>query len=356
MNRSPIPISQSPATSSVLSPQSSSLKIIVRAPNWVGDCVLAVPFLKLLREKNPKAHITVLAKRPGNEIFEGNPNADLVWTHEDFRETAGRLRREKFDLGYILPNSFSSALLFFLGGVRKRTGYAAELRSLLLTERLPWKGELEHRALRYCRLAGAPGGEPATPSSYPCEIFLDPSSREQAQNLLRGVSGERLVVLNPCSNAPSRRWPAARYAALAKRLTEDLGAEVVLLGSSSPQDFAATAEVEKNCGSSRLHNFCGRTTLKSAAAILAQARLLVTNESGMMHLGAAAKVPILALVGAADTNVTGPWTRSPVEILNKHVWCSPCVKNRCINKETPMICMETIEVDEAASVVEKMVK
>lgn len=351
MNRSPIQNLQSPVTSH------QSPKIIVRAPNWVGDCVLATPFLKLLREKNPKAHITVLAKKPGNEIFEGNPNADAVWAYEDFWKTSGRLRREKFDLGYLLPNSFSSAFLFFLGRVGRRIGCGTELRSLLLTERLPWKGEAGHRVLRYCRLiVPSISDKQITPASHPSEMFLDDVARERAQSLLKDIPRERLIAINPCSNAPSRRWPAQRYAALAKRLITDLKAEVLLVGGPAEEDKRLAEEVEKKCALPRLHNLCGKTTLKSMAAVLKEAKVLVTSDTGIMHVAAAAKTPILALTGAGDMKVTGAWTEGRFEILNKHVWCSPCVKNHCINRQTPMICMESIEAGEVVSVVEKMVK
>lgn len=328
------------------------MKLVVRAPNWVGDCVLALPFLQLLREKQPQARITVLAKRPGSEVFEGNRFVDEVRPYAGLWATARRVRAERFDAGYLLPNSFSSALLFLLGGVRRRIGYATEARGLLLTEPLPWTGEREHRSLRYARLADWDlRPEAPTPASHPARIAPNAAAQAQADALLAGIPADRLVAVNACANAPSRRWGAQRFAALVRLLMER-GAEVLLVGGPAAQDRAQVAEVLDGCRSPRVHDLSGRTTLKSLAAVLAKTRLLITGDTGIMHVGAAAGAPVLALEGAADVKVTAPWTAGTFLPVDKHVPCSPCVKNHCINRATPMICMTSIPPEEVVALAE----
>jgi heptosyltransferase-2 len=324
------------------------MKIIVRAPNWVGDCVMALPLLQLLREQHPYARIVVLAKKPGLELFAGNPHIDEAWPYQGLWATAARLRAGRFDLGILTPNSISAAVLFAVGGVRRRVGYATEGRGLLLTRRLPWKGETEHRSLRYARLA-QPDLKPGdlTPAGYPARIVVDAKAKALADQLLAGIAADRLVAINPCANALSRRWPAERFAELARLLAAG-GATVLLVGGPAIEDRARVAEVRSGCRSPRVHDLSGRTTLPGLAAVLSRVRALITGDTGIMHVGAAAGAPIVALEGAADVAVTAPWTTGHFTAIDKHVSCSPCVKNVCINRATPMICMTSIEPAEVA--------
>jgi heptosyltransferase-2 len=338
-----------------------SYRIIVRAPNWIGDCVLATPFLKLLREKYPKAHITVLARKPGYKIFEGNPFVNQVWPHEKIWTTLIRIRDGNFDTGYILPNSFSSAFLFYLGKVTRMIGYNTELRTMFLNHALKWTQEKEHRALRYARLI-QPELSDFQPQNYACVIQIDSASKQQASTLLKdSPTNTPLVALNPCSNAPSRRWPTEKYTLLAKKLIESLKVQIVLMGGTSQQDKNLTEEITQKLYSieglsSSVDNLCGKTSLKSLVCLLKQVRILITSDTGIMHIAAAIKTPLIVLTGAGDMTVTGPWTDSPFMILNKNVPCSPCVKNHCINTKAPMICMKSIEVEEVYCLVEKFFK
>jgi len=312
------------------------MRVIVRAPNWVGDCVLATPFLRLLRERHPSSRIDVLARPPGHEVFVGNPFVDEVIVYTEMLGTAAHLRARRYDLGYLLPNSFSSAFLFFLARVRERIGYDAEARGILLTRRFPWKGETEHRTVRYLRLLD-PHREPAsvTPRSCPAQIFLDPHAE---------------------AHAPSRRWPAQRYGRLAKLLVETVDAEVVLVGGKAAADREAVEVALRECRSPRVHDLGGKTTLRGFAAVVRRAKVLVTGDTGIMHVAAAVGTPILALEGAADVKVTAPWTPGVFEVIDKHVHCSPCVRNVCINRESPMLCMDSIAVEEVFSTLRQMLR
>lgn len=319
-------------------------RLLVLLPRWVGDALIATPLLQLLRRRPGGAHLAVLAAPAVVPALAGLSFIDEIMTRGGFLQTAARLRRGRFDEVFVLPNSFSSAVLAALSGAPRRIGYACEFRGPLLTDARPWPGEIGHRVLRYARLADPALGR-LSPADYPCAVASDEAAEAEANRLLEGLDPRRLVAVNPCSmNAPSRRWAAERFGALCRALA-GLGFAPVLVGGPTLADRRRVDEVKAAAGTPT-SDLCGRTSLPGLAAVLRRARLLVTGDVGLMHVGAAAGTPLLVLAGASDTSVTGPWTAAPVRILRKPVPCAPCVKNHCINRETPMICMDSIETDE----------
>lgn len=346
------------------------MNLLVRAPNWVGDCVLATPFLSLLRARHPAARISVLCRPSGVEVLRGHPALDEILVQRDAWAAVRELRRRRFDAGWLLPGSFSSAWVFLAGGVRERIGYRGDGRSLLLTRAVRRPAGPEHRVITWARLADPSASrETITPASHPVARFSEPDGID-LERLLPGPAGSRAVALNPCSQFPARRWPAERYAALARRLLAERGTRVVLVGGPDPAECAIAARVVELVGvpayepgergivaapfNAPFINLAGRTSLGELAAVLSRLRLLVTSDTGIMHVGAAAGVPLLVLAGAGDMRVTPPWTERHV-IIDRQVPCSPCVRNHCPNRREPMLCMEAITVDEVFTQVMEMV-
>jgi ADP-heptose:LPS heptosyltransferase len=145
-------------------------------------------------------------------------------------------------------------------------------------------------------------------------------------------------------NATSRMWAADRFGAVAMALDRE-GFGIVLVGGPSSEDRRRVDEVRGACPAVDTLDLCGRTTLGGLGAVLRQVRLLITGDVGLMHIGSAARVPMLVLAGASDTDHTGPWTAGDYRVLREPVACAPCVRNTCGNHEAPMICMESISVD-----------
>ncbi|HEX6938548.1 MAG TPA: glycosyltransferase family 9 protein [Longimicrobiales bacterium] len=253
---------------------------------------------------------------------------------------AAALRRVGYARGVLLTPSFSSALVFALGGVRERRGTATDGRSALLTDRVP-VGALAglHRAAAYVALAT--GRAPALP---PVPRLTVPEALRTRWRAAAGVAGGPVIGIFPGGNASSRRWEPDRYAAVARRLAAG-GARVVVFGG--PAERALAAEVAGDVAV----NMAGRTDLPLLAAGLEACDLLVTNDTGPLHLAAAVGTPTVSLWGAGDPAVTGPLGAGHVVLRRPDLPCAPCVKNVCRRRgrgyvlpEAERECLRLIEV------------
>jgi heptosyltransferase-2 len=324
------------------------MKILVRAPNWIGDSILAVPSLQSLSQNHPEAEIWVLARGWVKDLFVSYPfirgviplpdRADL----KTLRRTAQELKGEAFDTGLLLTNSFGSALLFALARIPNRWGYATDGRRFLLTRgvrpRAP--GKTIHQAQHYLDLVSRLGMEAVAPSlSFP----LGEEEVRGAEGLLasEGVSsGSPLTILNPGGYFGSaKRWPPERFGALAALLQEREGARVVIVGS---QGEAPLARLITDALLSKPLVLTGRTSLRQLAAVISLADLFVTNDSGPMHLANALGTPVLALFGPTDPEATAPF-QEPSAYLHKAPPCWPCAYRDCPIDHR---CMESISPEE----------
>jgi len=329
-------------------------RVVVRGTNWVGDSVITVPALRALRRVLPDANIT-LAVRPGAKgIFSEADFIDDVLVYE--RKNAFSIvpqirewRRRNFDLALLFQNAFEAALIPFLAGVPLRLGYATESRKPLLTHRLPvpdWRSS-RHEVFYYLYLVTALE-QMLFASSSICEsepdasIEVSESRKVEARELLRahGISeGETVVAICPGSiNSRAKRWPAERYAALADRLIDSQW-QVLLIGSRDE------AEVSQDVAS-RMRNrpvvLTGKTTLDQIIALLATIDLVVTNDTGPAHIGAALGRPTIVIFGPTNPLTTRPFSPE-AEILRHPPECAPCMLRDCPIDHR---CMTAITVDE----------
>jgi heptosyltransferase-2 len=320
-------------------PPGRPLRVLLRAPNWVGDAVLALPSVATLASR-PDVRLTVLGPPYVHPIYDGLPGVSL--SPVDPRAPtplrawgAGRALAGGDDVGILCPTSLSSAIVLWAARVPRRVGRAGDGRSPLLTDRLPKRprppfplrsrGEYDprhHRWRDYAELVEHVLGEPVS-ERYP--LHVPDAARAAAARLLSGLAGAGpLIGLNPGANGPARRWPIERYTALGKALRDGLDARVAVVGSRFETDLA-----ERVAGAvPGARSLGGRTDLKTLAAVLAELDLLVTNDTGPMHVAAALGTPLIALFGAGDDRVTAP--RGPgVHVLRELLFCSPCVRSHC---------------------------
>jgi len=324
--------------------------LLVRLPNWVGDAVLAAPVLSNLRAALPGWRIHLLATPWTAPLFAADPRVDGLTVYQPrgaHRGLAGRRRlgRElagRFQAGLLLPNSFDSALIFYLAGLKRRIGYSRDLRRPLLTDAAPLSRNLRslHQVEYYLALLTYLG-LPA-PERVP-RLFLDPEPEGRTDDLLSRLGlepGEPFLALAPgAAFGPAKRWPAERFAAAAEVLTSRLAGRALILGSTS--DGPLGQRITSLAGRACL-DLTGRTSLGEAAVLLQRASLLLTNDSGLMHLAAALGRPLVALFGPTDPARTGP--RGPCQrLLVAQADCAPCLKPDC-PKERP--CLEEITVEE----------
>ncbi|MFY9327252.1 MAG: lipopolysaccharide heptosyltransferase II [Georgfuchsia sp.] len=316
--------------SSLITPHPSG--ILVVAPSWIGDTILAQPLFARLHERG--AFIDVLAPAWSAPLLQRMPQIRRViespFRHGDFafsaRRALGRqLAAEHYDAAYVLPNSWKSALVPFFAGIPERIGYQGEARYLLLNRRHQLdETALPQLAQRYARLAD-PVGSPGLPPLPP--PHLESSAEQQrATRAALGLSQDSTPVIF-CPGAeygPAKRWPPPHFAALAQRLGSKAD-PVWVLGSAA--DKGIGDGIVERAGACAI-NLCGRTTLEQAIDLLAVARLVVSNDSGLMHVAAALDRPLLALYGSSSPVYTPPLS-AQAKIVTLNVECSPCFQRQC---------------------------
>jgi len=307
--------------------------ILVRLPNWVGDAVMAGPVLaNLARSYN---QIYLQARPALLKLFQNFPHVTGLFPVEKGR---GALRaavssiKDRFSVGLLLPNSFSSALIFFLGRVKSRAGYATDGRRLLLTHSVPRPRQKLHQVDYYLHLLEALDFEVKERDLL---LPLPAYACQRAAALLADLPAPRVGLAPGAAFGPAKRWPVARYRALAYHLRRE-GFSIVVLGGAAERQ--AGQEIAAELPRSR--NLCGLTDLPTAAAVIAHLDLFVSNDSGLMHVAAALKRPQVALFGSTDPEATGP--RNPrAEVLYSGLPCSPCMSRTCKQRYA---CFESLRV------------
>jgi len=307
-------------------------KILIRGPNWVGDAVLAIPAMKAVRHHFPNAEITLLVRPWVAGLFTSAPFVDKVWSEEkpsglaEWTRMARAIRTGSFDLGLLLPNSFESALMMFLGRVPRRIGYATDGRRWMLTNSIAPAAAHQHQVHYYLDLVKTLSAKTETPS---IEIKAASAERTEARTLLKaeGIANDaKFLVLNPgAAYGSAKRWNEERFAAVADTLAGELNLSVVLIGSEKERPIAEQIRAVMKTRSAVL---TGKTSLETLIGVLAESSLMVTNDSGPMHIAAALGVPTVAVFGSTDERVTGPY--GPRARIVKHVVeCSPCLLREC---------------------------
>lgn len=334
------------------------MKILIRGTNWVGDAVMSVPALKGLRRAFPDAFISLHTRSWAEGLFQDADFIDDIvtydrhkWVIKDVLDNSRFLRDDKYDLAVMFPNSFESALTTLLTKIPRRIGYNKDLRGLLLTDPIPvpeWK-DRRHEVYYYLHLAAEVerrvAGTRTIGSEGEPDISIDVSYERlaKARQMLRSkgiTERDKIVALGIGSqNSRAKRWPAERYAALADKLSGELSATVILVGSEEDSAVAATV-IE--AAASRLIDLTGKTTLSEVVAILAVSDLLVANDMGLSHVAAAVGTPTVVIFGPTKHETTRPFSLNAL-VVRKDVECSPCMLRDCPIDHR---CMTRISVDE----------
>jgi heptosyltransferase-2 len=332
-------------------------KILVVGPSWIGDMVLAQPMLKLLRARHGEPVIDVLAPRWTLPLVERMPEVrraiDMPVGHGELglaaRWKLGRqLRGERYDQAIVLPNTFKSALVPLFAGIPVRTGYIGEARYALLTDRRRSSAErLPQLAHRYAELALSRGEALRLPLPA-LSLRVDDTARRELLVRLGAHKQRPAAALCPGAEyGPAKRWPARYFAELAQGIAAR-GCDVWLLGA--PNDEPLGSEIAQAAGGV-CRNLCGQTTLAEAIDLLSATALVVTNDSGLMHVAAGLGKPLIALYGSSSPEFTPPLSPS-AQILRVELPCSPCFKRtcplghfNCMNQLLPDRVLEEIDFD-----------
>jgi heptosyltransferase-2 len=332
-------------------------KILVHLPNWIGDTVLATPFLHALRSTFPEGRITLMGRKWVTDLFLHFPGIDELWTFEkngrkiSMPSLVMKIRNGRFDRGFLLPNSFRSALSFFLGKVRERIGYSLDLRGIFLNHSLEVDQEILklHMVEYYLNLLS--GFTDLSQKERILKLYPSIEEREMARRLLmdNGWDGRSdLVGINPFAHQwITKRWFPERFAEVANNLIEHRGVQCVFV--SEERDRPLFEKIKGMCRMP-LIDLVGKAQLPVVPALLENYRLFITNDSGLMHVAAAMDVPIVAIFGPTDWKRTSPYSQKAI-VIRKDQDHSPCMQPACCRA---FECMEQISVQEVLAASEKL--
>ena len=311
-----------------LNPSSIS-RLLVRAPNWLGDVVMSLPAVRAIRQIFPHAHLAVVARPSVAELYSRETVVDEVIPYaatglRGKREFAVALQARRFECAILLQNAFDAAFLAWMARIPERLGYNRDARGLLLTRAIavPEPGEIpRHERFYYLELLRRGGLMEHFPDT--AAIRLDDIPGARAAGLRRlaemGIAGSPIGVSPGAAYGNAKRWLPERFAQTAHKFS----APVLVFGSASERDLCARVAADTNgC------NLAGATGLREFIELASVCRLFLTNDSGAMHVASALGVPTVAVFGATDDTTTGP-TGPSARVVRAHAECSPCLLREC---------------------------
>jgi heptosyltransferase-2 len=361
-------------------------KILVRGVNWLGDAVMTTPALQRLREAKPDAHVTLLTHAKLRDLWLHHPAVDSVLTFESGETVftvARRLRTGQFTAALVLPNSPRSALETFIARIPCRIGLSRPWRNFLLTDRIqPRGGTVEmhkrtlaeiqelnsagslhprrdipvsaHHLYQYLQLAAALGANPE-PVQPRVEVTQHEVIAIRERFGLSADSGTLLFGLNPGAEyGTAKRWPRERFVAAAIELQRRTKCHWWIFGGKADEPLASSIAAEiaaaKACPPGSVQNLAGQTSLRELCAALKACAVVITNDTGPMHVAAAVGTPVVVPFGSTSPELTGPGLPGDPRhrLLKAHVACSPCFLRECPIDFRCMNGISTVDVVKAA--------
>jgi heptosyltransferase II len=328
-------------------------KILIRSPNWIGDAVMTTPAMGAIRSSFPEAEIVVAANPNVAELFQPHPysNGVLIFDKKGlhqgmggFLRFCGLLKEQGFDLAVLFQNAIEAAIMTFLARIPRRAGYRTDQRGFLLTHPVAI-GEAERRLhhttyyLRMLNILGIRGGTE--------QLRLQCTDPEQAWATATLGHGSWVAINPGATFGSAKRWIPERFARVADTLANRHGTHTVIIGG--PVETAMGRAVETAMLTTPL-NLVGQTSIRQLMAVLARCNLLVTNDSGPMHVAAALGTAVVAIFGPTDhatTSPFSPWSR----LVRKVVDCSPCLLRDCPSDHR---CMSEIAVEDVLEAAEDL--
>lgn len=351
-------------------------RILVRGVNWLGDAVMTLPALARLREACPKARLAILTHEKLADLWRGQPGIDQVIAFskgDSPLKTARALRAEKFEAALILPNSARSAMEVWLAGIPERVGYSGKWRRAFLTMALPERRgsvpmrkrslpEIQrllqdggpspqpippeaHHTRHYLELVAGVGGNP---EPLPPRLFVSDADMTKVLREFRIPEGRLLLGLNPGAEyGPAKRWESGNFLAAAREIQARTDCSWLIFGGKSDEPLASglvSGLLAANGGRpDSVFNLAGRTTLPQLCALFKACRVVLTNDTGPMHVAAAVGTPVVVPFGSTSPELTGPGlpVRSSHGLIKAGVPCSPCFLREC---PVDFRCMKSIPV------------
>ena len=322
-------------------------RILIRSTNWLGDAVMSAPAVRAIKHGRPDARVSVLTKSKLADFWKTVAEVDEIIAIEPgdgVRNVAKKIAAHDFDAAILFPNSVRAALEVWLAGVPRRVGFRARWRGLLLNQFADEKKRKNqpprpprHQVFHYLQIAESIGAE------ITAAVSREPSSTLDARLAFK------LGLCPGAEYGPAKRWPADRFAEVARVVSEKYPlVEWVLFGVE--KDCEIGEGIAPSLGA-RCENLIGKTTLAELIERLRECRLLLTNDTGTMHLAAHLGVPTVSVFGSTEPALTGP-IGDHHRVIRHHVECSPCFLREC---PIDFRCMTSVTVEEVADAVMKRV-
>ncbi|MCU7548958.1 glycosyltransferase family 9 protein [Chitinophagaceae bacterium LB-8] len=321
------------------------MKILVRLPNWLGDLVMSTGFIHQLQQFYPGASISVIAKKGIHDLLQYFPSFEhqFIFNKNEYKGIKGLWKfgkeiqkTDQFDLFFSLPDSFSSAIIGWASGAKKRIGFKKEMRGLVMTHTYTKPGHL-HRVEEYIALL---------------EMFTGKKAITPNVSLHHNFQKKQYVVVNINSEASSRRLTVPKAVEELKLLRKNIKHPIYLIGAPKEKPFIDEV-LNKLENKSNIENVAGKTNLPQLVELLASAQLMLTTDSGPAHLANALGTNTIVLFGAGNEANTAPYNAKLLTgIRLGKLSCEPCVKNVCKLYKVPQ-CMQQLDME---MIISKVVK
>jgi len=317
--------------------------ILIRGVNWLGDAVMSLPAVRAIRKLHPTSNISILIKEKIADLFRWENSIDEVIIYrEGFTgkiKTIKELKNKKFKRAYLLQNALDAALITTVAGIPERVGWNRDCRRIFLTHPVPYHGE-DRKIHHIDYFFEIP--KRFNPSLLPDYPWINPSLQERlsARKELKNLKRPILALSPGAKYGDTKKWEAEKFIAISKKFIKEYGS-VVLFGTQG-EDL----EIKD----SSIYNFIGKTSLRELICLLSECDILLCNDSGIMHLGYALGVPLVAIFGSTSPELTGP-PKFAGKVIKAQVECSPCFKNRCPDIK----CMKSIEVEDVWNILNEFI-
>jgi heptosyltransferase II len=319
-------------------------RILIRSSNWLGDSVISMPAVRAIKAGRPDAHITIVAPEKIASAWKlvSEVNEIICLKNRSLLGAVRLIRQQQpFDVAILFPNSLRATLEIWLARVPRRVGYRGHCRRWLLNQVIPERsgaGPIEHQVFHYLRIVREVGG--------PSDFF------EVRRSLAPARPKDTIKKIGLCPGAeygPAKRWFPERFAEVATAVLARRPVQWILFGTSGDAEIGATIQalVATNC-----INRIGKTTLNELIAELSECDLLLTNDTGTMHLATILDVPVVAVFGSTEPDLTGPLA-SPCHVIRHQVECSPCFLREC---PIDFRCMKAVTIEEVVQSVLSLLK
>ena len=321
--------------------------------------LFSTPFIRAIRNTFPEAYIACVTVPNCKELLEANSNINEIFVYDTKTLHKGmlkkwelilELRRRKFDVAFLLHRSLTRTAMCFLSGIKQRIGYSYKKRNFLLTHKVKSPLTAQHRIEYFLGLArkiGADMGDTAL------DFFTTKEDETYMDKLFKNnkiQKDDKLIAINPGGNWEPKRWPVTKYAELCDELIEKFGIKIIITGA--PKDLGLYLRIQEKV-ESKLIAACGKTTLRQLGALFKRCDIVISGDSGPLHIALAVKKKVIALFGPTSPAITGPYGDGEYVVLQKDIDCKiPCYNVSCESKK----CMNAVLVSEVVEQVGRMLR